>query len=121
MEPYSSFMDGKLTAMFKPGDRIIYRLSKHSSHPTPRAVAVWPEPKGESYSYEVEKYWVVAKVQPDGRIIAMTRRGKSRTIHGDDPALRRARWWERLFFAGRFPEWPGRHEIEPKRRVFSYE
>lgn len=121
MEPYSYLMDEKSTAMFKPGDRIVYRLSKHSSHPTPRAVAVWPEPKGESYTYEVEKYWIVAKVQSDGRIIAMTRRGKSRTIHHDDPALRRARWWERLFFSSRFPEWPARHEVEPKRRVLSYE
>jgi hypothetical protein len=121
MEPYSSFMDESITAMFKPGDRIIYRLSKHSSHPTPRAVEIWPEPKGEFYSYDVLKYWVVAKVQSDGRIVAVTRRGKSRTIHGDDPALRRARWWERLLFSSRFPEWPARPEVEPKRRVFSYE
>lgn len=105
--------------MFKPGDRIVYRLSKHSTHPTPRAVEVWPEPRGEAYTYEVMKYWVVAGVQPDGRILAMTRRGKSRTIQRDDPALRRARWWERLFFASRFPEWPARPQVESKRRRLS--
>lgn len=109
--------------MYKPGDRVVYRLSKHSSHPTPRAVAIWPEPKGEYYSYDVLKYWVVAGVQNDGRLLVVTRRGKRRLIQEDDPALRRARWWERLFFRNRFPEWPARPEVEPKRRVqtLSYE
>ena len=53
----------------------------------------------------------------DGRIVAVTRRGKSRTIHRDDPALRRARWWERIFFSRRFPEWPIRPAVEPKHRA----
>jgi hypothetical protein len=107
--------------MYKPGDLIVYRLSKHSSHPTPRAVEVRPEPKGEFYSYDVLKYWVVSSVQADGRIVAITRRGKQRTVHSEDPALRRANWFERLFFATRFPEWPARPAVEPKRRMFSYE
>jgi len=109
--------------MYKPGDRIVYRLSKYSSHPTPRAVEIRPEPKGECYSYEVLKYWIVAGVQPDGQIVAVTRRGKRRVIHSEDPALRHARWWERLFFRGRFPEWPAPGDVEPKRRMqtLSYE
>jgi hypothetical protein len=109
--------------MYKPGDRIVYLSSKHSSHPTPRAVEVRPEPAGEFYSYEVLKFWVVAAVQPDGSLVAVTRRGKSRVIHGDDPALRRARWWERLFFRSRFPTWPTPPQVEPKRRMqtLSYE
>ena len=106
--------------MYKPGDRIVYRLSKHSSRPTPRAVEVRPEVKGEFYSYDVLKYWIVARVQPDGRIVAITRRGKRRTVHTEDPALRRARWWERLFFASRFPNWPSLPAVEPKRRELSY-
>jgi hypothetical protein len=102
--------------MYKPGDRIVYRMSKHSSHPTPRAVEVWPEPAGEFYSYDVLKYWVVSGVQADGRLVVTTRRGKRRLIHPDDPALRRATWWERLFCASRFPALPEQPEVAPKRR-----
>lgn len=107
--------------MYKPGDCIVYRQTKHSSHPTPRAVEVWPEPKGEFYSYDVLKYWVVSSVQHDGRLVVKTRRGKSRVIQREDPALRRARWWERLLFASRFPQWPATPAVAPKRRMFSYE
>ena len=107
--------------MYKAGDRIVYQVTKHSSHPAPRAVEVRPEPKGEFYSYDVLKYWTVAGVQPDGQLVVVTRRGKSRTVYADDPALRPARWWELLFFRSRFPEWPARPEVEPKRRVLSYE
>jgi hypothetical protein len=109
--------------MYKPGDRVIYRLTKHSSHPTPRAVEVWPEPQGEFYSYEVLKYWVVSSVEHDGRLVVTTRRGKNRTVRADDPALRRAHWWECLLFRGRFPLGPTAPRVEPKRRMqtLSYE
>jgi hypothetical protein len=107
-------------AMFKPGDRIVYRLSKHSSHPTPRAVELRPEPNGEFYTYEVIKYWTVANVRPDGKLVVVTRRGKQRTVDRHDPALRRARWWERVLFSSRFPEWPSRPDNAPKQR-FSFQ
>ncbi len=108
--------------MFKPGDRIVYRQSKHSTHPSLRAVEVRPAPKGEYYSYDVLKYWVVSRVQPDGRLQVVTRRGKQRTVHVEDPALRRARWWERLFFASRFPSLPKSENPKPgKKGQLSYE
>jgi len=108
--------------MFKPGDRIVYRQTKHSNHPTPRAVEVRPEPNGEFYTYDVLKYWIVAGVKADGQILVVTRRGKQRTIQTDDPALRRARWWERLLFASRFPNWPNRpNSVPPKRRMLGFQ
>jgi hypothetical protein len=51
----------------------------------------------------VEKFWTVIAVLPEGKIIACTRRGKQHTLRADDPALRPARWWERILFAKRFP------------------
>jgi hypothetical protein len=33
----------------------------------------------------------------------MTRRGKTHTVDPDDPRLRGASWWERLFAKNRFP------------------
>jgi len=93
--------------MYKPGDRVVYLATKHSSHPTPRAEDLEPEPNGEGYSYAVRKYWVVSEVLPDGRLSITTRRGKQRVVQASDNRLRPARWWERWFLAGRFPDGEG--------------
>ena len=89
--------------MFKPGDRVVYVAAKHSSHPTPRAEDVQPEPNGEGYTYDVKKYWLVLDVRPDGTLAVVTRRGKQRLISASDPRLRAANWWERFFLSSRFP------------------
>lgn len=89
--------------MYKPGDRVIYLATKHSAHPGPRAEDVHPEQHGEGYWYDVKKYWVVRRIQPDGHLTVMTRRGKERAVPADDPRLRPAKWWESLFFGNRFP------------------
>jgi hypothetical protein len=89
--------------MYKTGDLIVYRSTKHSTHPTPRAVSIDPAPNGEFYTYEVVKYWVVSDVLNNGALEATTRRGKTRVIQEADPALRHAYWWERLFLSYRFP------------------
>ncbi|MDF1551579.1 MAG: hypothetical protein P1P84_00890 [Deferrisomatales bacterium] len=88
---------------FKPTDAVIYRRTKHSPHPGPRATDVHPAPRGETYTYHVDKFWVVTGVQSDGTILVRTRRGKQYELAADDPALRKARWWERLLYRGRFP------------------
>ncbi|MEX1040911.1 MAG: hypothetical protein WDZ51_09790 [Pirellulaceae bacterium] len=88
--------------MFRPGDAIVYRKMKHTTSPGPRAHAIEPEPRGEYYSYEVDKYWVVEQVKDD-TIVVRTRRGKNHEIRPNDPRLRPANWWERLMFRNRFP------------------
>ena len=90
--------------MYRPGDRVVYTATKHSSHPGPRAEAVAPEPNGEGYSYHVKKYWRVLDVRSDGTLIVVTRRGKQRSIPTSDAHLRPARWWETFFLGGRFPQ-----------------
>lgn len=90
--------------MYRPGDRVVYTATKHSSHPGPRAEAVEPEPNGEGYSYHVKKYWRVLDVRSDGTLIVVTRRGKQRAVPTTDAHLRPARWWESVFFRSRFPQ-----------------
>ncbi len=92
-----------MKAQFKPGDCVIYRTEKYSIHPGPRAHGIYPTPCGDYYSYSVDKFWRVVAVQPDHTLLVCTRRGKQRTVAAHDPALRRARWWERLLHRGRFP------------------
>jgi hypothetical protein len=87
---------------FTAGDRVIYRREKSSTHPGPRARNIDPAPLGELYSYEVDKFWTVKEVQ-NGSLVLVTRRGKRHTVKSDDPRLRRANWWERLIFSGKFP------------------
>jgi hypothetical protein len=55
----------------------------------------------------VKKYWLVRDVLADGTLAVVTRRGKQRVVTVTDPRLRRARWWERLFLASRFPQMDG--------------
>ena len=88
---------------FRPGDPVIYRATKHSAHPGPRAQAVSAETNGEGYSYVVDKFWVVAETHPDGQLVLRTRRGKTHQLAADDPRLRLANWWERFWFRNRFP------------------
>src|SRR5262249_14901055 len=88
---------------FKRGDFVIYRKQKHSVHPGPHAKDISPAPKGDYYSYCVDKFWTIISVQADHTVVICTRRGKQHTLVADDPALRRAHWWERLLFRHRFP------------------
>lgn len=91
-----------LRRAWKAGDWVIYRLSKHGTAPGPRAHHVSAAPKGESYNYLVDKFWVVQEVKDDGRLIVRTPGGKIRELRADDRNLRRARWWHRLQWRDRF-------------------
>jgi hypothetical protein len=102
-------------AMYRPGDRVIYLVSKHSTHPGPRAESVQPEEHGEGYQYDVKKYWLVVQVQPNGLLTVVTRRGKQRAVAATDPRLRPARWWECLLFRSRFPQFEAAHTPPPPR------
>jgi hypothetical protein len=88
--------------VWKPGDWAIYRKQKQSASPGPRAENVHPATAGETYSYVVDKHWVVDAVLDDGRLQLRTRRGKLHVVAADDPRLRRATWWERWLLADRF-------------------
>lgn len=88
---------------YKIGDPVVYRTTKLSTSPGPRAEEVDAAPKGDLYSYKVDKYWVVNGIDPEGRLQLRTRRGKTHVLAPDDERLRHATLLERMFKAGRFP------------------
>lgn len=90
---------------------IVFRKPKRGTAPSPRAINVRPAPHGDDYGYEIEKYWRVTAVLPDGRLEVVTRRGKRHTVEATDPHLRRANFFERWFLASRFP--PANVEAQP--------
>ncbi len=90
---------------FQPGDWVIYRKSKQSPLPGPRAKDVSPTAHGEDYSYVVDKFWIVQEVLGSGeRLRLRTRRGKEHELSASDPNLWPARWWERWLYRQRFEE-----------------
>jgi hypothetical protein len=89
---------------YAPGDWVIYRKSKHSTAPGPRAQGVQACPKGEKYSYVVDKFWIVEAILPGDKLLLRTRRGKVHQISAHDLNLRHANWLQRLFYRARFRE-----------------
>src|SRR6056297_910096 len=87
---------------WKSGDWAVYRKSKQSKSPGPRAEKIQASPKGESYNYIVDKFWIVEAVLPTGELRLRTARGKSHVISPDDPNLRRPSWIQRLLWRHRF-------------------
>ena len=81
---------------------MIYRKPKRSTAPGSRARNVMPASGGESYSYTVDKYWIVKELLDDNRLRLQTRRGKEHEVAADDPSLRRPRLWERWLLRNRF-------------------
>lgn len=89
--------------MIEIGSRVIYRKTKHSAAPGPRAETITPSAHGDSYSYTVDKFWVVVEHHANNKIVVMTRRGKRLTLDADDPNIRRANFLDRLRYRNRFP------------------
>lgn len=89
---------------FKVGDPVIFRTTKYSTHPGPRARRVMPSPHGEFYTYQVDKFWLVVGSLDDGHVVVQTRRGKQHTLPADAEDLRAPSWWERLLYRRHFPK-----------------
>ena len=89
---------------YHAGDLVVYSMPKRSANPGPRAQGVFPAQGGDSYSYFVDKFWMVSAVLADGRLQLVTRTGKTHVISVSDPLLRPAGWWTRFRFRQRFPE-----------------
>lgn len=87
---------------FQPGDWVVYHKTKWSTDPGPRAQNVQPASGGDQYVYNVDKYWVVSEVRPDGSLVLITRRGKQHVLDSDLPSLRKANWIERFRYRSRF-------------------
>ncbi|MAE66411.1 MAG: hypothetical protein CMJ18_19245 [Phycisphaeraceae bacterium] len=88
---------------FSRGDQVIFRVTKHSAKPGPRARDVMPDRTGDNYTYNVDKFWVVSRVCGD-EVEMRTRRGKVHVFGVDDHNLRHAMWWEKILMRRRFPD-----------------
>ncbi|MEM9826225.1 MAG: hypothetical protein AAF958_06535 [Planctomycetota bacterium] len=84
-----------------PGQWAIFRKSKRSTQPGPRASRIQASSKGDSYSYVVDKFWVVSRVLGD-RLELRTASGKLRELAADDPNLRKPTFIERWLWRDRF-------------------
>lgn len=93
-----------MSRRFRVGDRVVYTREKYTPSPGPRAKNITASPNGESYHYEVDKFWIVTDVLSNGSIMAETRRGKQHVIECDNTHLRKATWFERLFKSRLFPQ-----------------
>jgi hypothetical protein len=87
---------------FRAGDWVVFRKPKRGTAPGPRAQHVAPARYGEEYVYEVEKYWIVEKVEGQ-QMVVRTRGGKRHTLDCSDQRVRHAGLWERLVLRHRFP------------------
>ena len=94
---------------FKPGDCVVYRKMKHTTHPGRRAQFVHASSKGDCYSYFVEKFWIVRQVLANNTLLLQTRRGKTHVINERDPNLRRATLWDRIRYRERFTQLQVKH------------
>lgn len=107
----------RVSAVLKPefqsGDLVVYTMSKQSPQPGPRARSVHPAEFGDDYSYVVDKFWMVASVLDNDRVVLVTRRGKRRIARASDPLLKKANWWQRLRFRNRFPDISILKTVEP--------
>jgi len=97
-------MRGSALSPYHRGDPVIYRVSKSSKRPGPRARAIRPAKGGDEYRYVVDKFWIVGDVRNDGMLVLMTRTGKRHVVSPDASDLRHATLWERWWYRGRFPE-----------------
>jgi hypothetical protein len=87
---------------FSKGDWVVYCKTKFTPHPGRRAREIRAAANGDNYCYSVDKFWVVADVLPDGKLLLQTRRGKKHVVGANDVKLRRATLWDRLRYRAHF-------------------
>ncbi len=85
----------------KVGEFVIFRKSKTSVRPSPRAKDLQPAKHGDTYSYIIDKFWKVVQVFDDNTIEVETRRGKRSRLDANSPLVRKVYPWERFFFRDR--------------------
>ena len=91
-----------MVSRFRRGDIVVVARQKHRTSPGPRAREVTPASSGDTYSYIVDKYWLVKDIE-DGELRLLTRTGKEHVIAADDFRIRKPSIWERLFLRHKFP------------------
>ena len=73
------------------GDRVIFSVTRHGTHPPGRAKDVRPAPHGEDYVFAVDKFWIVTE-RRERLVMVRTPRGKVHSIDADG-AITESRGW----------------------------
>ena len=86
---------------------MLFRKTKFSQHPGPRAQNIHPAGRGDSYAYTVDKFRIVERIDDDGELVLLTRKGHRQQVAPDDLRIRRPSFWERRKYRSRFQMIPG--------------
>ena len=89
---------------YKPGDPVVLQVTKQSKRPSLHVHDLRPMPHGETYHSQKETFGVVAEALADSMLIVRTHRGITHAVSPDEPNLRHATWWERLWHQDWFPQ-----------------
>jgi hypothetical protein len=76
-------------------DWILYHDQESSDHPEPGARDISPAPRGDAYSYLIDRLWRVKRVNPDGSIEATGPKGHVHHLDAHDPHIEKAGWLRR--------------------------
>lgn len=95
-----------MSGRIRKEDPVIYFKHKTSTSPSAKNPKnLHPAQRGESYRYDVKKYWRVVVVSRNF-FLCKTRTGKLNKIDREDSRIRKANWLERFWFGfvlNRFP------------------
>ena len=83
----SSALANAMLHSIRVHELVVFEKQKHGARPSLRAHDVRPAPSGDDYDYVIDKYWVVVRVQDDGRLLLRTPGGKLHEINTNDPNL----------------------------------
>jgi len=78
---------------FRPGDLVIYYEQARCLDPA----------DGGDFDCVTPHYLTVRESGKKGTLVLQTHTAQFIVTRNDDPALRRARWWERWVYSRRFP------------------
>ena len=89
---------------YKPGDPVVLQVTKQSKRPGPHVHDLRPMSHGKTYHYQEKLCGVVAEVLAQDVLIVRIQRGITHAVSPDEPNLRHATWWERLWHRDWFPQ-----------------
>ena len=90
-------------SQYSPGDWVVFAKQKWSASPGPRARVISAATGGETYSYVVDKFWIVADRLENGLLQVKTRSGKEHLLAEHDARLRKPTLRERVLMRHKFP------------------
>jgi hypothetical protein len=86
---------------YSVNDWILYREQESSDHPEPGAHDISPAPRGDAYSYLVDRLWRVTRVNRDGSLEATGSNGRVHRLPPHDRHIEKVGWLRRRLLGRR--------------------